>query len=249
MHIYEGLTDKEEYALPYLIIPNPQYINSDLRILVIGKETNGWGCREKSSWEPCDYKEKLIHLHDDKVNLNLGAGLGSRYWDFVQKLKNCCAKFNLERLKDSSNSYSIGLISGNTALIGYRYGVKGFNPELIRNGESNGLEKAFSLLYESLKPQMMIFTIGSNLNNGYVKNYLQIFSKTLKCDQDPISSINITTEQTNNKIIVHEMISNLKDAPKIFITNHPERIKHEQLLIFFEQKNNSVNTQSLTYLF
>lgn len=198
--------EKSNYALPYLVCPPDSYFSSQFKVLVLGKETNGWGDKEKTDWEEIHYKDCLIKLYkkaleDKKTN--------SAFWNF----------FNLLR-KKSETQEKVGFAVANVALLGYKYGYKGFDPGLINKGKL-GLAYSLGLLYEALTPNLILLTVGSNLNNGNVQNYLKILKMAKILQVDENNNIEIINDGKSANIKIYELGS-IDKSVRIFMTRHPQ---------------------------
>ncbi len=167
-----GLNDPDN-TNPYLIIPDERYQNASFRILVLGKETNGWG-----ETEGCTSVEDLEKLYRDKVlERNMR---GNPFWNFY-------FSYILENLKGRPD---IGVCVSNIALLGKRYDEGHYKavyaPEL-----------SFYLrrYIHALNPNAIICFFGTD---GQAGRYLKI----LKSLWGPYSSIELdsTCEDSMRKL-------------------------------------------------
>lgn len=59
--------DKAECTNPYLVVPSDAYVKSSFKVLLLGKETNGWGTAEFQSPTIEDledlYNRNIIAVH------------------------------------------------------------------------------------------------------------------------------------------------------------------------------------------
>lgn len=215
MSLYDTIPDMEKnnYALPYLVYPPDSYFSSQFKVLVLGKETNGWGDKEKTNWEKSLYKDRLIDLYKKTLEEEKS---NSSFWNF----------FNLLRKKsEAQGKEKVSFAVANVVLLGYKYGDTGFNPDLINiNNGKLGLAYSLELLYKALTPNMILLTIGDKLDNGNVNNYINVLKEANiipnKCIKE-INLKNITPEGKKRKIEIFE-IESVKSKTKIFMTRHPQ---------------------------
>lgn len=222
MCLYNTIPNKDKYALPYLVCPPENYFSSPFKVLVLGKETNGWGDKERCQWDKSNYKEELLKLYRE-VSSIFGKGLRSSFWGLV---------------KNIANNKKTNVVAANVALIGYKYGDKGFNPELININEKLGLAYSFGLLYKALTPDMILLTIGSDIKNGNILNYLRILKEANIVPNKCLKKINlkdITPKDKKRKIEIFE-IESVKSKTKIFMTRHPQGCSYGAISDFITKK-------------
>lgn len=232
MRLYDTIPDKEKdkYAFPYLVNPPESYFSSPFKVLVLGKETNGWGDKERCQWDKQNYKEELKQLYRCKACCIFNSGMNSSFWNFFHLLK-----------KGSENCQEWGKVSfvaANVALLGYKYGDNGFNPELININEKLGLAYSLGLLYKALTPDMILLTIGSDIKNGNILNYLRILkdAKILPKNDTIKGDIkNITPEGNKVEIKIFELQST-DDTVKIFMTRHPQGCSYSAISDFITKE-------------
>lgn len=153
--------DQEKHTNPYLIIPDEQYQRAPFKVLVLGKETNGWGESEK-----CASVEDLEELYRDKVLKKTIWGCGSTFWDFY---------FDYVKPISENAAHDIGICVSNVALVGYN-GKKGYNTEY-----SNKLIGFLKDYLKILAPDAIIcftgFGTATHTENDYLKILEPIFGK------------------------------------------------------------------------
>lgn len=207
MCLYNTIPNKDKYALPYLVCPPENYFSSPFKVLVLGKETNGWGDKERCQWDKSNYKEELLKLYRE-VSSIFGKGLRSSFWGLV---------------KNIANNKKTNVVAANVALIGYRYRDKGFNPDLT-SVKKMRLADCLGLLYKALTPDLILLTIGSEIKNRDVQNYLKILKEANIVPNKCLKKINlkdITPKDKKRKIEIFE-IESVKSKIKIFMTRHPQ---------------------------
>lgn len=113
-----------KYTNPYLIIPTKMFMAAKRKIVILGKETNGWAqceqeaekilCGEDLIWPP----ERLEQFYNAKVN---NKEIGSfPFWNFCWDMERAIKKVD----------NSVELCYANVALLGKPYGARGYDPNL-----------------------------------------------------------------------------------------------------------------------
>lgn len=232
MRLYDTIPEKEKdkYAFPYLVNPPESYFSSPFKVLVLGKETNGWGDKERCQWDKSNYKEELLKLYRE-VSSIFGKGLRSSFWGLV---------------KNIANNKKTNVVAANVALLGYKYGDNGFNPELININEKLGLAYSLGLLYKVLTPDMILLTIGSDIKNGNILNYLRILKEAKilpKNDTIKGDIKNITPEGNKAEIKIFELQST-DDTVRIFMTRHPQGCSYSAISDFIIKEIENRFTQT-----
>lgn len=252
--LFNSLNDKTKYACPYLIIPDDNYKESRYKILLCGKETNGWG--EKEGYRntlisnPKDWgiiKNKLLELYNYKVNIEWGKNLDGSFWPFYQLIRENI-EIPLYKPNIKPKFPFCGLVAGNVSLLGYTYDTKGFNSQLVdSNNGITGLSDDFNDLVNGLKPDLIIATIGYKKSSSYA--YINILEKALKISYNDFIFYEII-EGEDNKCYISELPTGIipqKDMRyefcfgilssnniKIIIAPHPERKKKIKLKAFID---------------
>ena len=149
---------------PYLIIPDERYQNASFRILVLGKETNGWG---EGKDENCHSAKDLEKLYVDKI-INKEIGRSTAFWDFY-------FSWVWESLKERSD---VGVCVSNVALLGYRYEFLQLKPKGQKEGynKDNALKLSEFLgrYINILKPNAIICFTGFGTKTRTEEPYLKI---------------------------------------------------------------------------
>ncbi len=166
--------DQGKHTNPYLIIPDEQYQNAPFKVLVLGKETNGWGEAEN-----CTTVEDLEELYRDKVLEENIWGCRYPFWDFY---------FDWVKPISKEAAQGIGVCVSNVALVGYKYDNKGYN--IKYSNELSGFLKAY---LDLLAPDAIICFTGfgtiTHSEKGYLKILEPIFGKYSR-DKDILLSPN-----------------------------------------------------------
>lgn len=155
---------RENYTCPYLPLPSEKYLSSMTKILICGKETNGWGEKEgydtllradPENWETV--RRDLLKLYDDKINKNWAHDLGS-IWPFY----NAVRELTEVNPKENNIPYfqNVGLCAANVALLGYPNEWRGFDGSL-----TVPLAESFAMLHDALSPNLTICTVGYKQSN------------------------------------------------------------------------------------
>ena len=152
--------DKAENTNPYLIIPDKQYRNASFKVLVLGKETNGWGETEK-----CASVEDLEKLYRDKVLEKNIWGCGIPFWEFY---------FDWVKPIFDNATQGLGVCVSNVALVGHKYGYNGYNTKYTN--ELSGFLKAY---LDVLTPDALICFTGFGTVTHAENDYLKILEPIL----------------------------------------------------------------------
>ncbi len=191
-----GLNDPDN-TNPYLIIPDERYQNASFRILVLGKETNGWGEKEN-----CKTQEELENLYEHTV-LDKSIMDNNGFWRFY-------FKFLLQSLEARPD---VGVCVSNVALLGYKYGYQGYNPKY-----ASALGEYLGGYIKILEPNVIICVAG--IGTGKQWDYLKILQSEsalgtyLGYTPTCVPSLRELSFASNANI-------------KIYGTRHPQGTKHE----------------------
>lgn len=147
--------DKGDNTNPYLIIPDEQYQRATFKVLVLGKETNGWGESEN-----CASVEDLEGLYRNEVLEKNIWGYGNPFWDFY---------FDYVKPISENSAHDIGICVSNVALVGYKYGKKGYNTKYYK--ELSGFLKDY---IDILAPDAIICFTGFGTATHTEIDYLKI---------------------------------------------------------------------------
>lgn len=163
---------RTNYTCPYLPVPTEKYLLSLFKILICGKETNGWGELEgiweelinnADEWEAV--RDKLVKLYDEKINRGW-ENLGS-FWPFYYEVRKLTEVNPSE--KNIPFFTNVGVCAANVALLGYRNGTSGFDGSKVEP-----LAENFKLLHDALAPNITICTVGYRDTN-----YITILERAL----------------------------------------------------------------------
>jgi hypothetical protein len=148
---YLSLENRDKYTNPYLIMPDESYFKSKIKIVTLGKETNGWG-----EYESYTTQEELESLYVDKIIQKNFRECNFPYWKFCfNNLMSCLPE-------------NTGLCFANVALLGYRYGNKGYDTKLAPE-----LGIFLKKYLDILSPDIIICLTGFGTKNGSL-NYSRI---------------------------------------------------------------------------
>lgn len=154
--------NQKKHTNPYLIIPDEQYQSATFKVLVLGKETNGWGESEN-----CASVEDLEELYQNEVLEKNIWGYGNPFWDFY---------FDYVKPISENAAHDIGICVSNVALVGYKYGEKGYNTKY--SNELSGFLKDY---IDILAPDAIIcftgFGTATHMENDYLKILEPIFGE------------------------------------------------------------------------
>ena len=184
---------------PYLNIPDERYQNASFRILVLGKETNGWGeGKDENCHSAKDLEELYRHIVLDKTIMD-----NNGFWRFY-------FKFLLPSLETRPD---IGVCVSNVALLGYKNDNAGYNPEYVQE-----LGEFLGDYIKILEPNMIFCVAG--IGTKKEGNYLKILEST-HCVGTYLG-YTPTCEPSLRKL----SFSNAANI-KIYGTRHPQGKSHE----------------------
>ncbi len=176
----DTLKNIEKLSAPLLIKAYESFLNADLKIMYVGKETNHWLTDPKIPLE----KRGLIGVYNDDDSLDIDRLL-TRYNKRMTQSKNWTksALFKqYKNIKDQLVDTNIGsgsVVWNNLFKMSYDRG-KGYSKTSL--GHSSDLQelskKVFLQELEILKPNILIFVTGSSYDK-VIKNYLQDY-KTIE---------------------------------------------------------------------
>lgn len=185
---------------PYLIIPDERYRNASFRILVLGKETNGWGDAEK-----CTSVDALEKLYRDKVLERNFSGCGYPFWDFYFP----CILENLKERPD------IGVCVSNVALLGKLYGKGHYKAKYAPE-----LSYYLRRYIHALKPDAIICFFGTDGQAGPYLRILKSLWGPYSGDKDTI--LDPTCENSMRKLFFAD-----SEGIEIYGTRHPQGATNE----------------------
>lgn len=158
---------ERELAFPYFSIPSKEYFRSLVRVVMVNKETNGWG--EKEDFQIDDSLWwRLIDLYDGKINQNWD-NLGS-VWSMYYALRCLSEGDNPENL---NFHHKVGFLQTNVALIGNKYGDYGYDSN-IRELLVEACDRFFSLL----QGDIILLSIGFGTETHTEYPYLKLIEET-----------------------------------------------------------------------
>lgn len=154
-------------AYPYLVTPTEECLNSQIKFLVMNRETNSWGKKEQCE-DGVDLlpMERVKKIYTERINKNWD-NLGS-VWPMYYALRMVSEGLNPDiRLKGK-----IGFIHSNVALIGKKDG-NGFESDIRPL-----LVEAIDKQIKSIAPNVILLGIGFGTESGKQQQYLDILSET-----------------------------------------------------------------------
>lgn len=170
--LYKAMkSNLEECTYPYLVVPSDAYVHSDFKVLLLGKETNGWGTAEFQS-PSMPSIEELEDLYDRKVNDDWG--IGGPLWDFYYSFRCISEGDNIEVPELAEK---VGFCASNVALIGKEYGHPGFN-----NKYTIQLSSILSQSLEILNPDIVLCPVGIGTSSGCDYFYIELLKECLKAE-------------------------------------------------------------------
>lgn len=160
------LPNRDHFTCPYLTIPTPEYCNAFIKVAVENRETNGWGQTEASNGSLNSIVD-LINIYKSKVNVDW-ENLGS-VWPMYYALREISEGDNtLDSLEGK-----VGFIHSNVALIGRKYGEKGYDPVI-----KGLLIQAQDRFLKASEADILLLGIGFG-TKGHTENpYLEILEGT-----------------------------------------------------------------------
>lgn len=146
---------KKEAAFPYLIHVPSSYSNADIRIMICGQETYGWG-NEYDGKDAVTVKEIRDIYHGF---VNIGNGYNSPFWNFQKRIIN--------------HFPNIGFIRNNIVKIGKRHspGCDDYIDSL-----TDKYFRVFRTEVEILQPHLIIFLTGNGKYDVKIRTNLGPFS-------------------------------------------------------------------------
>jgi hypothetical protein len=160
---------------PYLISVNPDYENSDLRVMVFGQETNGWH-------EEGDSVEELQAAYDKWVNQGNCFSYGGQFWNGTNLL--------LAKLREKFPMKTIGFVANNLVKIG-KSDERGFPPDYIYDIERSHFRTVPEEI-SILKPDIVVFYTGPNYDSILADLYEKLdFSPVTPFPSRHLSGLNI----------------------------------------------------------
>jgi hypothetical protein len=179
---WKGLKSLDEstwndYACPYLITVSEEYINAKLKVLLVGKETFGWG----------DGKEDFSKTIEDRTEITV-ADLTNLYrkfvidgWGWIGESQTPFWR-HVENIRgigegDNPNEYCVGKVGiavSNVALLGWRYEER-FDTRLEQK-----LTEFLRRQLDILSPDLILFSVG--LGSSSNKDYERVLKGVFRDD-------------------------------------------------------------------
>lgn len=168
-----------EYACPYLINVSEEYINAKLKVLLVGKETFGWGDGEEDFSKTIeDRTEITVEDLTDLYRRFVIDGWGwigesqTPFWRHVENIRGIGEG-------DNPNEYCVGKVGvavSNVALLGWRYEA-GFDIGLELK-----LTEFLRRQLEILSPDLILFSVGlgSSSSGAYESMLKGIFGDNIR---------------------------------------------------------------------
>jgi hypothetical protein len=139
-------------SFPLLIKPFQEYFESDIKLMIVGQETQSWSMSPNVKSirnERIDGRvDSLMRLYED---FGLGKDMYSPFWQFCRKLNS---KFNSSAKGFLHNNISKVDENGKTPLWDIFHGLSSTSSHSIITKE-----------FEILKPNLVVFTTGKKLEN------------------------------------------------------------------------------------
>jgi len=160
----EAKTLKPSAAFPLLIKVSDQYVNADIKVMIVGQETDEWYGRLNEDEHSIETLMDGYHNYLFKISQNGKARTSRPFWN-MKNFEYFESKFKVE-------GKSVSFIWNNISKIG-NHGSGRPAPDIRR------LEKShFNVIkseVEIVKPDIILFTTGSR--DGYIKEHFGKNSK------------------------------------------------------------------------
>ena len=175
---WKSLKSLDDYAYPYLINVSEEYINAKLKVLLVGKETFGWGEGTTDFIKPIEDRKKitvedLTHLYRRFVIDDWG-WIGESQTPFWRHVENIRGIGEGDRPKCIGK---VGIAVSNVALVGWRYDDAGFDIELKPK-----LTEFLRRQLEILSPDLILFSVGIGTNSVYEEMLRDVFGENIRND-------------------------------------------------------------------
>lgn len=164
---WKKLPNRAALACPYISVPTIEYEQSELKFVVVNRETNGWGEKEKFL-DDANLVSNLISMVNKKISVDW-ENLGS-VWPMYYALRCLSEGLNPEE------SYFVGKVGfhhTNVALIGKRYGENGYDDSIL-----DLLVEACDNKFKLLDPGVILLSVGFGSVSHTESKYLEILEKT-----------------------------------------------------------------------
>jgi hypothetical protein len=139
-----------------------------IKVVMAGRETNGWGEKENFPIDD-NLMKKLTELFDNKINKEW-EDLGSPVWRMFYNLRNL-SEGDKPIVQDFAGK--VGFLQTNVALIGKHYDEGGYNDDI-----KNLLTEACDRYFKIIAPDIILLPIGFGTNGHTELPYLDILQGT-----------------------------------------------------------------------
>lgn len=208
--LYKAIkTNQEECTYPYLVVPSDAYVNSDFKVLLLGKETNGWGTEEYKA-PAIPSIEDLEGLYNQSVNIDWE--IGGPLWDFYYSLRRISEGENIEVPEFAGK---VGFCASNVALIGKEYGHPGFNYKY-----TDQLSFFLSQSLEILNPDIVLCPVGVGTSSGGDYHYIEMLKSCFRTDT-------CNKNETECKGLYELYFGMPQDKPLFLGCRHPQGATNE----------------------
>jgi hypothetical protein len=194
------LNRNDKAAYPLFIKSTKEYEEADVKLMIFGKETNGWGGIYGSDDEK--YVEDIIGEYDNFFCSKYCYNYGGQFWNMI--------KYFIESLKSQNKEKKIEYLWNNIVKMGKD--SKGFP----YNWYNDIIKPCFNELIikeiNILKPDFIVFFTGPNSSNGPYDTVLnEVFNNSQRKSVEGFSESELCEIE----------IQNIKKA---FRTYHPTRL-------------------------
>lgn len=155
---YDDYPQKNMLTFPYLGTPTDEYWSALTKVVVMNRETNGWGEKEFKEGKLQSFDD-LIDLYITKININR-ENLGS-IWPMYNAFR------------DLSEEGKVGFFHSNVALIGKPYNQKGFDQSI-----KVLLVEYLNKLVKLLEVDVLLLGIGFGTKTRTEDPYLELLEST-----------------------------------------------------------------------
>jgi hypothetical protein len=157
---------KDKLVYPLFIYPTDEYINADVKIIIFGKETNGWYgiYGSNDDVDVCS----IMDNYNDFFGTKYCYTYGGQFWNMI--------KYLINKIKEDKKEKKIGYLWNN--LIKAGIDGKGFPWNWYKEIIEPNFNELIPRELEILKPDFIIFFTGPNSSNGPYDSVLdRIFGK------------------------------------------------------------------------
>lgn len=204
----------EKYTNPYLIMPSKAFMDAKRKLVVFGKETNGWAqCEQEEEklifgediiWSA----ERLEQFYEKKVN---GKTIGPNpFWNFCWELESSIM----------SADSDIGICYANISLLGKPYGERGYDMNL-----AGPLSHFLAEYLDTIKPDAILCLTGFGTKTRTELPYLKILEQNVLFGQYDREN-DLFVGNTDIKYPLRKLAFKNAQYP-IYGTVHPERKSRE----------------------